>query len=59
MSQVGEEVMRVGMGGGVSIFGFEKSVGRARREMLLSDEAELQETMNALRRIFNCRKEIE
>jgi len=30
--------MRVVCGGGVLIFGVEKSVGRARREILLSDD---------------------
>ena len=38
LSKLEEEVMRVVCGGGVLIFGVEKSVGRARREILLSDD---------------------
>lgn len=59
MPKVREEVMRVGMGGVGLIFVVGKSARRARREILLSDEAELVETINALKRIFNYGKEIE
>jgi hypothetical protein len=38
MSKVGEKAVRVGMGSCSSMFGVEKSVGRARREILLSDD---------------------
>ncbi len=48
-------MVRVGIGGGSLMFGVEKCVGSARQEVLLSDEAELAETMNALKRICNCR----
>ena len=38
LSKMWEEMVRVGCGGGMLILGVEKSVGRARREILLSDD---------------------